>query len=129
MADYTVKRIGEMEGIFRGHFKRARAELGVESFGMQFIDFPPNAGDAYPEHDHSHDGQEEVYVVMSGSGEIEIDGETLTIDPETVVRVGAGAKRRLRTSAEPMRVLALGAVPGRVYEAPDMSKLGGPGPN
>ena len=128
MADYTVKKIGEMEAVFRGAFKRARAELGVESFGMQFIDFPANTGDAYPEHDHSEDGQEEVYVVMSGSGEIEIDGETVTIDPETVVRVGPAAKRRIRTASEPMRLLALGAVPGRAYEPPDLSKLGEPDP-
>jgi hypothetical protein len=33
MADYTIKRIDEMEAIYAGHFMRARAELGVESFG------------------------------------------------------------------------------------------------
>jgi hypothetical protein len=41
--DYTAKRIGDMEAIYRGNFFRARAELGVESFGMQVIDMPPNA--------------------------------------------------------------------------------------
>lgn len=129
MGDYTVKRIGEMDAAFRGAFKRARAELGVESFGMQVIDFPPNVGEAYPEHDHSQDGQEEVYVVMSGSGEIEIEGETVALDPETVVRVGPSAKRRIRTASEPMRLLALGAVPGRAYEPPEMSKIGAPDPS
>ena len=34
MGDYTAKRIGDMEAVFRGSFKRARAELGVEAFGM-----------------------------------------------------------------------------------------------
>ena len=29
MADYTVKRIDEMEGAYGGAMKRARAELGV----------------------------------------------------------------------------------------------------
>ena len=129
MSDYTVKKIGEMDAIYRGAFKRARAELGVESFGMQFIDLPANIGDAYPEHDHSHDGPEEVYVVMSGSGELEVEGETIRLEPETVVRVGPTAKRRIRTGAEPMRLLALGAVPGRAYEAPDLSKLGAPEPS
>ena len=52
MSGYAVKRIDEMEAIYRGAFKRARAELGVESFGMQIIDMPANY-ENYPEHDHS----------------------------------------------------------------------------
>ena len=74
MRDFTVKRIDEMDAALGGAFKRARAELGVESFGMQVLDLPPNL-DQYPEHDHSAVGQEEVFVVMRGSAEIEIDGE------------------------------------------------------
>lgn len=126
MANYDVKRIDEMEAIYGGAFKRARAEVGVESFGMAIIDFPPNSGDAYPEHDHSGDRQEEVYAVMSGSGEIEIDGERVPLDADTVVRVGPGTKRRIRTKDLPMRVLAIGGVAGEPYTASELSKLGAP---
>src|SRR5436309_4800455 len=77
MANYTVKRIDEMEAVYAGAFKRARASLGVTAFGMQVLDFPPNA-DRYPEHDHAEDGQEEVYVTLSGDGEIEVEGERHT---------------------------------------------------
>jgi quercetin dioxygenase-like cupin family protein len=127
MAAYAVKKIDEMEASFRGSFKRARAELGVESFGFQVMDFPPNAR-AYPEHDHAGDGQEEVYVALSGSGEIEIDGEHHRLDSETMVRVGPGVKRRIWTDEEPMRLLAIGGVPGKPYEPPENSKLGAPDP-
>jgi len=127
MADYTVKRIGEMEAVYAGAFKRARAELGVESFGMAVIDMPANITQ-YPEHDHSHDGQEEVFLTMSGSGEIELDGETVRLDPETVVRVGPEVNRKLVTRDEPIRVLVLGGKPGEAYEPPDFSKLGEPDP-
>jgi len=128
MADYTVKRIDDMEGIYRGSFKRARAELGVDSFGMQIMDLPPEMGDRYPEHDHAEDGQEEVYVVLRGSGEIEIEGEKIAIDPETLVRVASGTMRRVRTHDEGMRLLVIGGVPGGAYEPPDISKLGEPDP-
>ena len=128
MANYTIKRIDDMEAIYGGAFKRARAELGVESFGMQVIDMPPNVGDQYPEHDHSGDGQEEVYLVLRGSAEIEIDGERHQLDPDRMVRVGSGVPRRLRTGSEGARILALGGCPGKTYEAPDMSKLGNPDP-
>ena len=45
--------------------------LGVTSFGMQILELPPNL-EGYPEHDHAQGGQEEVYVVLRGAGEIEI---------------------------------------------------------
>jgi mannose-6-phosphate isomerase-like protein (cupin superfamily) len=127
MGDYTTKRIDDMEAVFRGAFKRARAELGVGAFGMQVLDMPPNL-DAYPEHDHAESGQEEVFVVLRGSGEIEVDGERVAIDPETFVRVGPQARRKFWPGDEGMRVLALGGVPGKPYEAPDVTKLGEPDP-
>lgn len=123
----TVKNIDEMEAIYLGAFKRARAELGVESFGMQILDLPPNF-ENYPEHDHTHDDQEEVFLVMRGSGAIEIDGERFELDESRVARVAPEAKRKLLAGPDGVRVLLLGGVPGKVYEAPDISKLGEPDP-
>jgi mannose-6-phosphate isomerase-like protein (cupin superfamily) len=127
MGDYTAKRIDDMEAAYLGAFKRARAELGVESFGMQVMDLPPNL-EGHPEHDHAETGQEEVFVVLRGGGEIEVDGERVPIDSETMVRVGPTARRKLWPGSEGMRVLALGGVPGKAYEAPDVTKLGVPDP-
>jgi mannose-6-phosphate isomerase-like protein (cupin superfamily) len=127
MADFTVARIDDMETAFLGAFKRARATLGVSSFGVQVMDLPPNL-EQFPEHDHEDDGQEEVYVAMQGTGEIEIEGERHPLDPETMVRVGPGTKRKIYTGDEPMRVLALGGIPGKPYEAPDVTELGAPDP-
>src|ERR1700682_2428088 len=123
MANYTVKKIGEMEGAFGGGMRRARAELGVSSFGMQIEEFPPNF-DQYPEHSHSEDGQEEVYVVLRGTAEIEVEGERIALDQETLGRVGPGVSRRIFAGPEGVRVLALGGVPGAAYEPPEFSKLG-----
>jgi mannose-6-phosphate isomerase-like protein (cupin superfamily) len=127
MDGYTVKRIDEMEAIFNGSFRRAGAELGVESFGLQVFDMPAGA-EHYPEHDHSHDGQEEVYVILRGSGEFEIDGARVPVDTERIVRVSAGAKRKLLPGPEGVRVLALGGVPGKSYERPEPFKLGAADP-
>ena len=127
MSGYAVKKIDDMEAVVRGYFKRARAELGVEAFGMQVLDFPPNAT-RYPEHDHAEDGQEEVFVTLRGRGEIEIEGERHVLDADTIVRVGPGVKRKIWSGDEPLRVLALGGVPGQPYEPPDVTKLGAPDP-
>jgi len=127
MADYAVRRIDDMEAIVQGSFKKARAELGITSFGIQVIDFPPNV-DGYPEHDHSQDGQEEVYVTMRGNGQIDIEGERIALEPETMVRVSAGTKRKLYPGDAGMRVLVVGGVPGEAYAVRDFTELGAPDP-
>jgi uncharacterized cupin superfamily protein len=127
MTTHAVKRIDEMEGIYGGAFKRARAELGVESFGMQIIDLPPNY-DSYPEHDHSEDGQEEVYFALQGGGEIEIEGERHPLDEHHVAKVGPGIKRKVWPGDDGIRILVIGGKVGEAYDAPDFTKLGEPDP-
>lgn len=122
-----VKNIDEMEAVYLGAFKRARAELGVESFGMQIIDMPPDF-EHYPEHDHTHDDQEEVFLVMRGGGEIEIEGERFPLDDAHVARVAPEAKRKVWPGPDGIRLVILGGVPGRLYEAPAISQLGEPDP-
>ena len=48
---FTLKQIDELASIHNGAVKLAADELGVESFGMQVLDFPAGFAD-YPEHDH-----------------------------------------------------------------------------
>ncbi len=127
MGEYAVKKIDEMEAVFLGGFKRARAELGVEAFGLQVIDMPPNYPD-YPEHDHAEDGQEEVFLAIRGGGEIEIDGERFPLDPEHMARVASGTMRKVWPGDEGIRMVIIGGVPGGVYEPPPVSKLGEPDP-
>ena len=127
MSTHAVKKIDDMEGIYGGAFKRARAELGVESFGMQIIDMPANY-DGYPEHDHGEDGQEEVYFTLRGGGELEIEGERFPLDEHHVARVGPGVKRKVWPGEGGIRILVLGGVVGEAYVAPDNTKLGEPDP-
>lgn len=127
MGDFTVMRIDDMEAIYGGAFKRARASVGVSAFGMQVIDMPPNV-DQYPEHDHAETGQEEVYIVLRGACEFEIGGEVVALGPESILRVAADTRRKLYTRAEGVRLLALGGVPGQAYEPPAITELGQPDP-
>jgi uncharacterized cupin superfamily protein len=125
MADYTAKRIQEMEAGFGGGFVKARAELGVTSFGMQVIQLPPDYSD-YPEHDHAESGQEEVFLAIAGSGWIEVDGERVDLDRDTFVRVGSEAKRKVYSGPEGLRLLAIGGAPGEPYKIVPLTELGAP---
>jgi mannose-6-phosphate isomerase-like protein (cupin superfamily) len=122
MADYTAKRIDDMEAAFGGGLIKARAELGVTSLGVQIVRLPPDYSD-YPEHDHAADGQEEIYLALAGSGHIEIDGERVDLNPDVLVRVGPAAKRKVYSGPEGLRMIALGGVPGQAYEPQSFSEL------
>ena len=127
MPDVTVKRVEDFEAIFGGGFRRVRAGLGVTSFGLAVIDLPPNFKH-FPEHDQTHDDQEEVYSVLSGRAILRVGGEEHELVPGVFARVGATEKRKLITGDEPARILAMGAMPGKAYEPPEFSYEGAPPP-
>ena len=131
MPDVTVKRVEDFEAIFGGGFRRVRAGLGVSSFGLAVIDLPANFK-VFPEHDQTHDEQEEVYTVLSGRVTLRVGGphggESYELEPGVFARVGASEKRKLITGDEPARVIAMGAMPGKVYEPPEFSYEGSPAP-
>ena len=128
MADYTAIRFEDMEPTFNGMFRRARASLGVTSFGMQVLEMGPESGEFYPNHNHEHDSQEEVYVVIAGSADFDIEGDTVHAEPEMAIRVAPGTKRKIEPGPDGVKMIVLGAIPGAVYAAPAFTELGGPPP-
>lgn len=131
--DVTAKRFDEMEAALGGVFVRARAELGVSSFGMQVIRLPPHFDEPYAEHAHegmpdamafANHGQEEVYVPLQGRATLVAGDERWELSPGMAVRVGAAQRRNVVTGDEPFQMLALGGTPGEPYAAPLFTELG-----
>jgi hypothetical protein len=122
MADYTAKRISDMEAGSGGAFVKARAELGVTAFGFQVIQLPPDFSN-YPEHDHAESGQEEVFVTLSGSGWIDVEGERVELDGETLARVGAATRRKVHAGPQGLRMLVIGGAPGEIYKVASATEL------
>jgi uncharacterized cupin superfamily protein len=122
MTDVKAKRFqdcayyqgpGAIEGI---RFHSAGRELGVTSWGMNVLAIDAGCT-GYPEHDHAKDGQEEVYVVMKGSGTLEAEGSLTELAPGMLVRVGATTTRKILPGPDGIVVLALGGTPGQPYPA------------
>jgi hypothetical protein len=115
MPDVTISAIEEMEPIYDGVMRRARATLGVTSWGMQVLTLPAN-WDGYPNHNHDANAQdpnqEEVYIPLEGSALLEADGQSFDLRPGMMARVGPRQFRRIVPGPEGVRVLALGGVPG-----------------
>jgi mannose-6-phosphate isomerase-like protein (cupin superfamily) len=122
MSSYSAKAIDDMEAIHQGSVKLAGAELGVESFGVRVLDFPAGFSE-YPEHDHAEDGREEVYVVLRGAGEFEIEEDRVPIDAGRIARIGPSSRRKLHPGPDGVRVLAIGCTPGAAYERPQDFRL------
>ena len=99
---------GEIPGI---RFRPAKLAMGVSAWGMNVIELDAGCED-YPEHDHSHDGQEEVYVVLEGSAVLVAEGAEHPVGVGDMVRVPPEMTRKWVTRDQPVRLLALGATPG-----------------
>jgi quercetin dioxygenase-like cupin family protein len=127
MADVTVKRTEDFESTFRGGMLKARAGLGVTSFGIQVLRFPPNST-RYPEHDHASDGQEEVYTALDGVATLLVGGDEQRLEPGVFARVGPSEKRKLTTGEQGAVVLVLGGVPGAAFSPKQFTEEGEPDP-
>jgi uncharacterized cupin superfamily protein len=123
MSDVVVKRVEEFDSPNGGGFCRARAGLGVTSFGLQVEHFPPHF-EHFPEHDHTADGQEEVYTALSGSATLHAEGTEHRLEPGVFARVGPGVRRKITTGEQPVQLLAIGATPGQPYVAPAFTEHG-----
>ena len=127
MTDATIKRVEEMESFYDGMVTRARAELGVTSWGMQVFNFPPGF-EGYPNHNHAEGavdpGQEELYVPLSGSATLQLDGEEHRLEPGVWARVGIAQLRRLVPGPEGIRLIVIGGTPGKAFMPPAWTELG-----
>ena len=129
MGDVTHAGIDELDavkGFLEGFtFRRAGAQLGVTPFGMSIIDMPPGTT-AYPAHDHASEGpgnppahqlgQEEVYIALRGSADVEVNGHRYPVDAGHIIRVGPTARRKILPGPDGVRLLAIGGYPGKAYD-------------
>ena len=116
MSDIVPKRIAELSHYQGAHeipgvrFCYAAKDLGITAWGMNVLELAPHCT-TYPEHDHLEDGEEEAYVVLSGSAVLVVGGRKWPLEAGMLVRVGPEHKRKLVTGSRGAVVLALGGVP------------------
>jgi uncharacterized cupin superfamily protein len=86
-------------------FQTLRRELGVESFGINLLLLEPGQRGRI----HSHERQEEVYVVLAGELTLLVEGERHVLAARRVARVPAGVRRQIvNAGGERLVLLALG---------------------
>jgi mannose-6-phosphate isomerase-like protein (cupin superfamily) len=87
-------------------FRAATKALGLEESGLTFQRVPPNYRFPYG---HTHETQEEVYVVVRGSGRMKVDEEIFDLVEWDAVRVPPGSWRGYEAGPEGLELLVIGA--------------------
>ncbi len=77
-------------------FRKVRQALDVTEFGVNGVVLPPG----YTSRRHYHERQQELYMVLRGEIEFDLDGATHTLGPGGLARVDAPTVRALRNTSD-----------------------------
>ena len=112
---YSIVNVEEIEGAGPGGAVRfVRRELDCEAFGINWFELPPGAPGK--EHNEVDSGQEEVNVVIAGSGVWRIEGEEVPVRTGTFLRFDPDTTRQPVAGPDGMTFIGVGAQRGS-YEA------------
>ena len=87
-------------------FRAATKALELEQASLSYQRVPP--GYRFP-YGHTHKTQEEVYVVVRGSGRMKVDDDILELKEWDAVRVPPGSWRGYEAGPEGLEILVIGA--------------------
>ena len=87
-------------------FRFASQALELEQSGLSYQRVPPDYRFPYG---HTHKTQEEVYVVVRGSGRMKLDNEIVELQEWDVVRVPPGTWRGYEAGPEGLELIVYGA--------------------
>ena len=114
MADYTIANLKtDVEDQAPGfglapnlEARFARQNLALEQSGASYEKLAPGFRVPFG---HTHTRQEEVYVVISGSGRMKVGDEMVELKPFDAVRVAAGVWRGTEAGPDGLEVIVFGA--------------------
>ncbi len=117
MADYThlnlkddVENASERFGLAPDMEARfGRNPLRVEGGGFSYQKLAPSFRSPVA---HRHDTQEEVYVVVGGSGRVKVEDDVRDLRQWDAIRVAAQVARGFEAGPDGLELLAIGFGPG-----------------
>lgn len=111
MADYTHLNLLELDETvsarvptIEGRF--GRSSLGTAHVGVSHFRYAPNH---HSVSGHRHREQEELYVVLSGSGRIRLEDDVVDLKALDTVRVAPTVIRALEAGPDGLEFLAIGS--------------------
>jgi mannose-6-phosphate isomerase-like protein (cupin superfamily) len=99
-----------------GHF--ARQALGCEQSGLSYQRLAPNYRLPFG---HDHEKQEEIYVVVAGSGRLKLGDDVIDVKELDAIRVAPGTERGVEAGPDGLELLAFGARCGMAQDEQDVT--------
>ena len=100
--------VGSLHGFEGKQF--VKEATGATSCEISFGTLPTGAAVPFF---HSHKVNEENYIILSGAGKFQVDGDVFDITEGYVIRVSTNCDRNIKcTSAEPMTYICIQAKEG-----------------
>lgn len=117
---------GAAAGVFDARVAFVSRQLGVTSLGYNVTAIAPGKR-AFPF--HNHHTNDEMFFILSGTGEIRIGEERHAIRPGDIISCPAGgpqtAHQIINTGTEELRFLAVSSMhPADIVEYPDSGRFG-----
>lgn len=113
MSEYTHVNLKEVEdqapkfGLSPDlEFRMGRVPLDLENAGVSYIRMASNYRIPFG---HNHKNQEEVYVVVAGSGRVKLGDDVRELKQWDAVRVHKDTMRGFEADADGLEVIAIGA--------------------
>ena len=105
---YSIVHVDELPAEGPGGAVRfVRRHLGAEAFGINWFELPPNAEGH--EHNEEQSRQEEVNVVIDGSGVYRVEGEEIPVRRGSVLRFDPDTTRMPVAGPDGLTMIAVGA--------------------
>jgi uncharacterized cupin superfamily protein len=114
----NIDNVPPMKDTFSKGWKSIRWHMGIESFGVNGVTKPKGEW-LTPIHDERDGNQDELFVVMEGLAEFDLDGQRLNAPAGTLVSVKPEVKRGVISAKTPTTLLIIGAPVGKIYQPPD----------
>jgi quercetin dioxygenase-like cupin family protein len=111
MSGYTIVNLMEIEnGAVEGgstlEARFARSHLDSDHIGVSHFRYAPGRRSSKG---HSHKQQEEVYVVLGGSGSVKLDDQRFDLRRWDVIRVAPATVRGFAAGSDGLELLAIGS--------------------
>jgi mannose-6-phosphate isomerase-like protein (cupin superfamily) len=84
----------------------ATGSLELEKSGLSYQRLAPNARMPFG---HRHEQQEELYVVVSGTGRAKLDDEIVDLEPLDALRIAPETMRNVEAGPDGIEILCFGA--------------------
>jgi quercetin dioxygenase-like cupin family protein len=105
---YAVKNLMDVDNVAKDEGREmrfARKYLDSAELGISYSVYPPGHRST---DGHSHEVQEEAYVVIEGSGQVKLDDDVVELRKWDVVRVSPGVVRGFDAGPDGLTVIAVG---------------------